>query len=136
LAEKLQNYFPDYKVDCEYNRHGDETKRLQYPFRRVILQPDDLDAKTVYPDIIIHQRGHDNDNLVVIEVKTNRSHENTSKDEEKLKAFTRPEYNYRIGLSLVFDLGMKKIADVKYFENGDTKTTIDISSLKEINRNE
>jgi len=77
-------------VDCEYNRYGDETKRL-------------LDSKIVFPDIIIHHRGK-NENLVVIEVKKqfDGSSISTEEDEDKLKKFSEdPHYKYRYAFSLI-----------------------------------
>ena len=44
LAEHLQREFPGWHVDCEYNRVGREPRRLE--------------AKTVFPDIIVHRRGN------------------------------------------------------------------------------
>jgi hypothetical protein len=97
LAEHLQREFPCWHVDCEYNRRGAEVKRLNVNFRD--LRPDDLEAKTVFPDIIIHRRGTDQ-NLVVLEIKKSAGSDNT-RDIEKLKAFTAvSEYQYIYGLFL------------------------------------
>lgn len=97
LAEYLQREFPCWHVDCEYNRRGAEVKRLSVNFRQ--LRPDYLEAKTVFPDIIIHRRGTDL-NLVVLEIKKSAGSDHTS-DIEKLKAFTaRSEYQYIYGLFL------------------------------------
>jgi hypothetical protein len=55
LAEHLQREFPNWHVDCEYNRLGSDTKRLQI---RSIGEPnvEDTEAKTVFPDIIVHHK--------------------------------------------------------------------------------
>src|SRR5438552_3902549 len=66
LAEYLQKEFAGWNVDCEYNRNRGEIKRVPVPRDRV--RGDDLESKTVFPDIIIHKRGTDR-NLLVIEVK-------------------------------------------------------------------
>jgi hypothetical protein len=88
LAEYLQTQFPDWNVDCEYNRKGHgETKKL----------PRDCSTDDkVYPDIIIHQRSTIK-NLLVIEIKSSNLSEKC--DIKKLKLFTSdPEFNYSYGL--------------------------------------
>lgn len=65
LALYLQVEFGEaWNVDCEYNRSNQYVKKL------LIIGPkhirlDDMDAKTVYPDIIVHRCGKE-DNLLVI----------------------------------------------------------------------
>ena len=97
LAEHLQREFPEWHVDCEYNRVGRETKRLVVNVGKP--EPDDLEAKTVFPDIIVHHRTTP-ENLLVIEVKKATGRDDTS-DIEKLKRFTKVrEYRYEYGLLL------------------------------------
>jgi hypothetical protein len=97
LAEYLQPEFPNWNVDCEYNRRDADPKRLL--FGSWPVQADDIEAKTVFPDIIIHRRLTDQ-NLVVIEVKKANGLEET-KDILKLEAFMdAPEYRYEYGLFL------------------------------------
>ena len=59
----LQLSFPGWNVDCEYNRDGVEPKRL----RHLELYPDseDVEAKTVFPDVIVHRRGTQQNHLVL-----------------------------------------------------------------------
>lgn len=96
LAEYLQDEFPEWHVDCEYNRRGDQVKRLDI-IGNWCVRPDDTEAKTVFPDVIIHQR-RTNANLVVIEVKKSSGHGDT-RDIEKLQSFVRdPAYMYGFGL--------------------------------------
>lgn len=91
LAGYLQKGFPDWDVDCEYNRNHDQVKQLRFPQGQV--RPDDTDAKTVFPDIIVHKRNSDG-NLLVIEVKKTTNPENGDYDSEKLRAF-RSELGYK-----------------------------------------
>jgi hypothetical protein len=86
LANYLEPHFPGWNVDCEYNRNHDEIKRLQIQRRNI--ESDDTQATTVFPDIIIHRRGKD-DNLVVIEMKKTTSQENDTYDIGKLNAFKK-----------------------------------------------
>lgn len=109
LAEYLQLEFPDYNVDCEYNRHLDMVKYLHVPNEEIGW--DDIEAKTVFPDIVVHKRKTDEYNLLVIEIKKVRNleeMENNSRklefDKQKLKAFTGGEYRYNLGILLVFPI--------------------------------
>jgi hypothetical protein len=97
LAEHLQREFPNWHVDCEYNRRRDAIKRLQISFEEI--SADDIEAKTVFPDIIVHRRRTEQ-NLLVLEVKKDNGRENTQ-DIKKLQAFTTvPKYQYQYGLFL------------------------------------
>lgn len=116
LGEHLQKEFPDWHVDCEYNRREGDPKRLVLNFSTI--RADDTDAKTVFPDIIVHQRGIQV-NLLVIEVKKEDGEEDTH-DEEKLRAFGRnPGFGYRYGLFL--RLGPDGCSDAKFYETGERK---------------
>jgi len=110
LAEYLQQEFPNWNVDCEYNRLNGNTKKLRAVFdkyKKHFLTDEkrifeDRVARTVYPDIIIHKRGS-HENLVVIEVKKSGGGP-LKPDVKKLKAFTDDaEYKYFIGLLLILD---------------------------------
>jgi hypothetical protein len=90
LAEHLRPRFPQWSVDCEYNRDGDAIKRAG--------------ARSVLPDIIVHRRGAA-DNLLVIEVKKSNSREPDDLDLEKLRAFRRPPLQYQAALFLKVIVG-------------------------------
>ncbi len=127
LAEHLQKEFPDWDVDCEYNRKMEHKKTLwvNYPS----ISEDDIEAKTVFPDIIVHHRETE-DNLLVIEMKKNRRGTNTERDVAKVKAFTGKEYKYRFGLLLVI---ARDKADVEWFNRGKqfrTTSPIDFEVIK------
>ena len=76
----------------------------------------------VYPDIIVHQRGKDERNLLVIEAKKDNNKEDLKKDRCKLQEFTNQHgyYKYKFGLLMVFDVGEgeKKICRVECFKKG------------------
>lgn len=95
LGEYLQQEFPEWNVDCEYNRQNWELpKRL-----------DSYPKDTVRPDIIVHQRGpqsESGENLLIVEVKSpNYSDDDGPSDEEKIQAFMG-EKNYNYGLFIDF----------------------------------
>ena len=96
LAEYLQKQFPDWNVDCEYDKKGDATKKLSG-----IEKCRESSSTIVYPDIIIHERSKKN-NLLVIEIKT--KNQDPICDIEKLRLFTsNREYKYNFGLFIKFN---------------------------------
>ncbi|HPL68369.1 MAG TPA: hypothetical protein PLG94_17670 [Smithellaceae bacterium] len=123
LAEYLQQEFNGRNVVCEYNRQGSDVKRLIFDFDK--LGPCDLEAKTVFPDIIVHRRMTDQ-NLIVMEVIKSTGPEAT-KDIEKLKSFTgNPEYRYKHGMFL--KLGLNSDVILQLYKDGelDEDWTVDL----------
>lgn len=109
LALYLESYFEGWDVDCEYNRNHDDTKRLELEARQV--SDEDLEAVTVYPDIIVHKRSTD-ENLLVIEIKKSSSREDVNYDYKKLRGF-KTELGYIravfICLKVGGDAGLKTV---------------------------
>lgn len=71
FATYVQDQFPRFNVDCEYNRKEFEPKRLD-SFRKSVSS-DDVKGVTVFPDVIVHLRGTTNNHLV-IEAKLSSNH--------------------------------------------------------------
>ena len=120
LAEHLQKEFPEWNVDCEYNRRGFDKKKLleilniSSPIE--INSPDDTEARTVFPDIIVHKRITPI-NLLVIEVKKDNNDDSTI-DIQKLMAFGQDQnYCYRFGLFV--RLGISGCKEVRLFREGE-----------------
>jgi hypothetical protein len=101
LANYLEPHFPGWNVDCEYNRNHDDPKRLE--IKRRNIKSDDTHATTVFPDIIIHRRGTDN-NLLVIEMKKTTSQEGDAYDMGKLNAFKK-QLNYQFAIFIKLQTG-------------------------------
>ena len=121
LAEHLQRQFKYLEVDCEYNRRRNRTKKLpDAPETTQTIRPK---QKPVYPDIVVHQRGFDDNNQLVIEVKkSNRG--NASRDKDKLREFTKPggDYKYRLGLFLKFGVGDQSgLKHAECYKDGEKK---------------
>jgi hypothetical protein len=74
LSMYLQAAFPEYSVDAEYNRKGEHPKTLRLPEQCANYLNNNGDPLVV-PDIIVHRRGAEGPNILVIEVKktTNRT---------------------------------------------------------------
>ena len=92
LGHYLTGLYPNNDVDCEYNRNGQTSKTLRL-----------LGNRRNYPDIIVHERGTNDHNILVIEAKkaVNNDHDT---DHQKLRGFTSPndDYQYEFGIHLTF----------------------------------
>jgi hypothetical protein len=101
FAMYLQTHLPAFHVDCEYNRDGVDPKRL----RHIDLYPDseDTEAKTVFPDVVAHVRGTDN-NYLIIEMKKSTNPAPRSDDIAKLRGYKR-QLDYRFALFLELKVG-------------------------------
>ncbi|MHC1747455.1 MAG: hypothetical protein AB9856_03585 [Cellulosilyticaceae bacterium] len=104
-------------LDMEYNRHLYEKKALsRFP-------------RGIEPDLIIHKRGEDEHNFLVIEFKTWwnkeekwKQHESENlldKDCKKLESLVK-EYKYKYGLLIVFEKEKEAcIESFKWFQQED-----------------
>jgi hypothetical protein len=116
LAGYLELEFPEWNVDCEYNKNlGDAKKVDAWELKRKKLLSK-LGGKlstrersaiekileggvSVYPDIIIHHRGT-NENFIVIEAKKN-GYPGDDYDKEKLECYIA-EFNYDYTFKVTF----------------------------------
>lgn len=140
LAIYLENTFgKEYDVDCEYNKncmHSTDRKTIDILYRDLMrysnstriqemnLREDEWAEKFVYPDIIVHKRGENNSNLLIIEVKKSSNQEGSEFDECKLKAYTSQSnmdgLNYKYGIFIKFFVNQDKYKEpeIRYFVNG------------------
>lgn len=104
LAHYMQNImdkdeiFKNYVLDCEYNRNGIHAKTLpSFP-------------NGVYPDVIIHNRGNNDNNLLIMEVKTYWNRDN-NQDLCKIREFVveSGEYHFSFGVSLIIEKYRKNV---------------------------
>ena len=102
----LKNKFSDLKVDCEYNRLGDEPKTSS-------------DGQKIRPDILIHWRGVNAKNILVIEIKKS-SNRDVEPDKKKLLDLTKLEgkFGYQFGLLLILSMRKPYIIHEKWYQNG------------------
>jgi len=126
FAVYLEQEFADYKVDCEYNREGDDPKRyheIVCQINKTGISAGDTEAKTAFPDIIVHKRGNNKDNLLVIEGKklTGGTIGIDEIDKKKLMAFLDTnQLNYKYGLAMQIPVGGGNMAKLFWFERGNT----------------
>lgn len=114
LAVHLEKHFPGWEIDCDYDRLGERTLRLP---RGSIVSTDDHLAKSIFPDIVVHQRAIPN-NLLAIEVRKAANHQPLEHDQHKLRALTDPHlwFAYWIGVLLV--LGRKQVTASEVYTSG------------------
>lgn len=121
ITHKLAMYIEDisrniegfnWDIDVEYNRNYDEPKKIGLVYECV--PNTDTEARSVFPDIIIHKRRGNNDgeikdnNLLVIEIKKDAKGKKTEKDKDinKIKAFlSQSPYYYKYGMFINFITG-------------------------------
>lgn len=87
----LQTKYKNFNVDCEYNRNHDDPKQIQQDGRN----------RNIKPDIIVHERGSNASNFLVIEAKKLNNGERES-DLEKLQAYLNPPLTYQNSLYIEF----------------------------------
>ncbi len=143
LAEYLQQQLRSLgiaglSVDCEYNRNREDGPRA--PKRIILLEQrreyelrgglseDDSRSVTTFPDIIIHYRGTNDRNTLIVEVKKTTSTTSPEFDFLKLKAFTDTErnpYHYEHGVFVLLTTGQanQQRPVLKWFSNGEAEGT-------------
>jgi hypothetical protein len=120
LAEHLQHYFYSYNVDCEYNRNINELDSL----KKIRISKTE---KSVFPDIIVHKRGKNDKNLLIVELKKSTSSESLDYDYLKLMSYTQQNtpntLNYQFGVFIKIFTGCEWQANPEliWFERGAPK---------------
>lgn len=99
LTLYLVPFFKSYDVDPEYNRHGLDPKAVELP-----NNCRGGGKKLIVPDIIVHKRGNDDGNLLVIEMKKQNNPESRDCDRAKILAMKR-ELFYQHGLIIDLPIG-------------------------------
>ena len=112
FARYLHDQIPAWTVDCEYNRFGRRIKRLRLSRDREEIYGVEKDVR-VRPDIIVHHRGKEYDNLLVIEAKKSSSQEPDDFDLHKLEKFIE-QLKYRYAFFLKFIVGDKPDVEIQW----------------------
>jgi hypothetical protein len=114
LAVQVEKQFPGWEVDCDYNRLGERTLRLP---RGTIVSTDDTLAKSVFPDIVVHQRDIPN-NLLAIELRKASNHQPPEHDQHKLKALTDPHLWFAYWIGALLTLAKNDVAACEVYVGG------------------
>ncbi len=114
LAVHFEKQFPGWEIDCEYDRLGDRTLRLPHG---TIVSTDDHLAKSIYPDIVVHQRAIPN-NLLAVEVRKSANHQPLEHDQHKLRALTDPHLWFAYWIGVLLTLGKTQVTTSEVYTSG------------------
>ena len=112
LGMYLQPIFSGWDVDCEYNRNISAPNLIK-----------SIPWRNVYPDVIIHRRGTDN-NLLAIEAKPpNKSRDEIDEAKDKIVEYVRHKpLRYQFGLFIEFKDNFEcTCADLQWYRRGKDK---------------
>lgn len=85
----------------------------------------EITNRAVFPDIIVHKRGINTENILIVEVKKSTSKVPFDYDFIKLKAYTSNYYgndlNYQLGvfIELLTNEESQGIGLIRFFKNGE-----------------
>lgn len=124
LAEYLHAKCGDLDVDCEYNRNMDEPKRVdalvrELPEQELAAGAEDTHAIAVYPDVIVHRRGSNEENVLVVEMKK-AGGRSPQLDCAKLRGFSRHPYRYRNAALVIVGWNKGPQVLIRWLLNGHT----------------
>ncbi|MGC5328192.1 hypothetical protein [Brevibacillus sp. SYSU BS000544] len=139
FAVYLQEEFFDLNVDCEYNKNVDEddgskniyvvkveAERLRKSINKEIVIDEIIHSViSIYPDIVIHNRGENNSNLLIIEIKKSTNLIDRYYDFKKLQCYTdntpHNKLKYQYGLFIEFETNVPKPRkpELIWFKDGE-----------------
>jgi hypothetical protein len=113
LAVQMEPEFPQWNIDCEYDR----SERMRKLLDGIRNCDPERETERIFPDIIVHHRGANGPehNLLVVELKKNANFDRC--DFEKLQGLTSPHlaFGYQLGLYINVNRGR---FDCTWFKNG------------------
>ena len=115
LAVHMERQFVDFEVDCDFDRLGARTLNLP---RGSIVSTDDHLGKSIYPDIVVHQRAIPN-NLLAIEVRKTSNHQPVEHDRQKLRALTDPHIWFAYWIGVLLTLGKSNVTSSEVYVSGE-----------------
>jgi hypothetical protein len=114
LAVLVEVNFAGWEVDCDYDRLGERTLRLPHG---TVSSTDDHLAKSIYPDIVVHQRDIPN-NLLAIEIRKASNHQPVEHDQHKLKGLTDPHLWFAYATGVLLTLAKKHVTASEIYVGG------------------
>ena len=109
FAEYIQDSFPEWHVDVEYNRDRDQIKTLE--------------NEIVRPDIIVHIRDTSFNHLVFEVKKSNQGAQEIDEARQRLVSFTNQNgrYHYDLGIIVIFGVmnDVQLGAQFEFYQNGE-----------------
>lgn len=124
MANGIEDSLNEIKVDCQYNRNGRETK--------------ELDGHNRIPDIIVHERASNRNNIVMIEAKKNQL---AQSDTDKINLFLELPYKYMMCIGLLYlprssVLNVCMLSKSKHINYRISKHDCSIVKTYDLNRND
>lgn len=114
LAVHLEKQFPNFTVDCDFDRLGPRTLNLPHGS---IVSTDDHLGKSIYPDIVVHQREIP-DNLLAIELRRAGNHQPVEHDRQKLRALTDAHIWFAYWIGALLTLGKTGVSSPEVYVAG------------------
>jgi hypothetical protein len=114
LAVHVERQFSGWEVDCDYDRLGERTIRLPHG---TVASTDDHLGKSIYPDIVVHQREIPN-NLMAIEVRKASNHQPIQHEQHKLNALTDPHLWFAYAIGALVTLGRRNVTYSEVYAGG------------------
>ncbi|WP_027555068.1 hypothetical protein [Bradyrhizobium sp. Cp5.3] len=114
FAVYLERQFPGWAIDCNYDRLGERTLHLPHG---TIISTDDHLGKSIYPDVVVHQREIPN-NLLAVEVRKASNHTSLEHDQHKLKAMTDPDVWFAYGIGVLLVLAKRNVTMSEVYVGG------------------
>lgn len=117
LLNKVQNdpRYAEISLDCQYNRNFEHTKGLFRETENGIRKK----LKDALPDLLLHKRRDNAENLMVLEFKKGKPNkEQMDIDIEKLCYYTSQDYEYKYSFGFSIWLYKRNWATIKIFQNG------------------
>lgn len=114
MATKVER--EDVTVDCDYNRHGDDFKTFPIPRKIENGLPEQA---RFFPDIVLHNRRVDTQNILVCEIKRASDGRSHDVDHSRLTMLTDQTGGFRYRLGAFIEVDQKNRAiKLLYFKNG------------------
>ena len=111
-------------VDCDYNRHGDILKKYLWPPKAESIEGAKL--KRFFPDIVLHMRRDNSQNILVCEIKKKGDGRGSTDDHKRLSILTKQEggnFCYDLGAFIEVDQASRTVK-VRYFTCGKPTSKI------------
>lgn len=121
MHEHIRNYsrFDSLNIDCQYNRNFGHPKSMFKP----TLSGIEAKVKDPIPDLLFHQRGSNDNNLFLVELKKGKpSEQELANDVEKLCYFTNKAYEYKYAYGFSIWLYKKSWAKIKVYVDGKERS--------------
>jgi hypothetical protein len=131
LAVHVERQFSGWQVDVNYDRLGERTLRLP---RGSIVSTDDHLGKSIYPDIVVHQRDIPN-NLLAIELRKDSNHQPIEHDQHKLQALTDPHVWFAYATGLLLTLARNGVSSSEVYVGGVVERTASLWFAEQLRAN-